>query len=261
MNIYESDKLLSEYISFHYGTDENLPEALVQTLGAENYPFRCVHQLINPPALPPLSRALDLGCAVGRSSFELARFNSEVIGIDFSHRFIATANDLKKLGYINYQRTDEGTLTSPCLAAVHPEIDRSRVSFEVGDAMNLRPDLGSFDLVLMANLIDRLSHPLQCLQRLTNLVNPGGQLIITSPYTWLEEFTPLSNWLGGFADQGSRITTQAGLHTALAPSFELISTQDLPFIIREHARKFQWSIAQATTWRRLSPIATPESPN
>jgi len=255
VNIYESDKLLSEYISFHYGTDENLPETLSKSIGAQNYPLRCVHQLIRPALLPPHSRALDLGCAVGRSTFELARFSAKVIGIDFSQRFITTANQFKELGHLNYQRTDEGSLASPYFAAVHPEIDRSRVSFEVGDAMNLRPDLGSFDVVLMANLIDRLSEPLQCLQRLTDLVNPGGQLIITSPYTWLEEFTPRSNWLGGFTHESTPITTKAGLLTALSPSFELISTQDLPFIIREHARKFQWSIAEASIWTRRQPTS------
>jgi hypothetical protein len=26
--------------------------------------------------------------------------------------------------------------------------------------------------------------------------------------------------------------------------------KDLPFLIREHARKFQWSVALATVWRR-----------
>jgi hypothetical protein len=25
---------------------------------------------------------------------------------------------------------------------------------------------------------------------------------------------------------------------------------DLPFLIREHQRKFQWSVAEATIWRR-----------
>jgi hypothetical protein len=72
-------------------------------------------------------------------------------------------------------------------------------------------------------------------------VNSGGQLVITSPYTWLEEFTPRANWLSPALD---------GLRTALAPHFDLVSTRDLPFLIREHARKFQWSVAQATTWIR-----------
>jgi hypothetical protein len=29
-----------------------------------------------------------------------------------------------------------------------------------------------------------------------------------------------------------------------------VGVKDLPFLIREHARKFQLSVAQATIWRR-----------
>jgi hypothetical protein len=36
----------------------------------------------------------------------------------------------------------------------------------------------------------------------------------------------------------------------LLPRFDHRLTKDLPFLIREHARKFQWSVAQATLWER-----------
>jgi hypothetical protein len=36
----------------------------------------------------------------------------------------------------------------------------------------------------------------------------------------------------------------------LDPHFTLARTLELPFLIREHARKFQWSVAQATVWIR-----------
>ena len=81
-------------------------------------------------------------------------------------------------------------------------------------------------------------------------MKPGGQLIITSPYTWLEEFTPRANWLGGFERDGRRVTTRDGLEAALAQDFQLIATRDLPFLIREHGRKFQLSVAEATIWHR-----------
>jgi hypothetical protein len=32
----------------------------------------------------------------------------------------------------------------------------------------------------------------------------------------------------------------------------LESIRDLPFLLREHARKYQWSVAQASLWRRIS---------
>ena len=100
----------------------------------------------------------------------------------------------------------------------------------------------------MANLIDRLSDPRRCLKRLSNLVKAGGQLVITSPYTWLEEFTPRSNWLGASDPEAN--STLDGLSHALDPHFEFQEARDIPFLIREHARKFQWSVAQATRWIR-----------
>jgi hypothetical protein len=36
----------------------------------------------------------------------------------------------------------------------------------------------------------------------------------------------------------------------LEENFTLVDVRDLPFLIREHARKFQFSVAQASIWRR-----------
>ncbi|MBT4902504.1 MAG: methyltransferase type 12, partial [Verrucomicrobia bacterium] len=102
-----------------------------------------------------------------------------------------------------------------------------------------------FDVVLMANLIDRLPCPAKCLEQLPNLVAAGGQLIIASPCTWLEEYTPKAEWLGGQAQQ-----TLDTFRDLLSPAFTLDGEWNLPFLIREHARKYQWSIAQATRWLR-----------
>jgi hypothetical protein len=40
------------------------------------------------------------------------------------------------------------------------------------------------------------------------------------------------------------------LHSHLSPHFVLELRLDMPFLIREHARKFQWSVALGTRWRR-----------
>ncbi|MBT5621592.1 MAG: methyltransferase type 12, partial [Verrucomicrobia bacterium] len=87
--------------------------------------------------------------------------------------------------------------------------------------------------------------PAKCLEQLPNLVAAGGQLIIASPCTWLEEYTPKAEWLGGQAKQ-----TLDTLRDLLSPAFTLDGEWNLPFLIREHARKYQWSIAQATRWLR-----------
>ena len=116
--------------------------------------------------------------------------------------------------------------------------------------MHLPEDLGVFDVVLMANLIDRLDDPVACLSQLSGLLKSGGQLIITSPYTWLEAYTPSTHWLGGLQRDGEDVQTLDGLHHHLNPAFQWTQTLELPFLIREHARKYQWSVAQGSCWVR-----------
>jgi len=250
VNIYETDNLLAEYLLFHYGEDHEILPWSFGPAAALHYPVRCITECFDLKRLLPTGRGLDLGCAVGRSTFELARHCREVIGIDYSQRFVSAGQELAARQTLPYRRRDEGDLFTPLVARAPLGVDCSRVHFEHGDALNLRLDLGSFDAVLMANLIDRLNDPRRLFERLPSLVNPGGQLVIASPYTWLEDFTPRAKWLGGFEEAGERQTTRRALQTLLDPHFELIKSSDQPFLIREHVRKFQWSVAETTTWLR-----------
>jgi putative 4-mercaptohistidine N1-methyltranferase len=209
-----------------------------------------VTELLEVARLPADARALDLGCAVGRSTFELARHCREVVGVDYSRRFIEVARQLQAQGSLTYGYRDEGWLTVPATAVVPEGIRRGRVCFEQGDAQELRPDLGMFDVVLMANLLDRLPRPRQCLLGMAARVRAGGQLIITTPCTWLAEYTAPNQWLGGFERAGVAVRTLASLREVLEPEFEFARECDLPFLIREHARKYQWSVAQASVWWR-----------
>jgi putative 4-mercaptohistidine N1-methyltranferase len=242
---YETAKALSEYLLFHYGKPEEVLPWDFGPSDALDYPARCVSECVAADRLAANARALDLGCAVGRSTFELARHCAEATGIDLSENFIAVAEQLQRDGQVDYSFAVEGDLGQAAVAEVPSGIDRSRVSFEQGDATFLRDGLGQFDVVLMANLIDRLPCPAKCLEQLPNLVAAGGQLIIASPCTWLEEYTPKAEWLGGQAQQ-----TLDTLRDLLSPAFTLDGEWNLPFLIREHARKYQWSIAQATRWLR-----------
>ena len=42
------------------------------------------------------------------------------------------------------------------------------------------------------------------------------------------------------------------LKKILAPHFELVEDHNMPFLIRETVRKYQWTVAHATVWRRVS---------
>jgi len=237
-NFYESDDLVDQYLLFHYGTaDDQLPYPFGPR-DALFYPIRCVNDFL--PAIGTVERALDLGCAVGRSTFELSRWARQVVGIDLS-----------QTGQIEIRRIEEGEIVTRLTRELPLELNRDRCQFEVGDATGLRTDIGEFDVVLAANLIDRVKSPRDLLESFSALVHLGGHLILSSPYTWMKEFTPKSDWLGGKYDtSGDAASTLERIKSVIHGSFDLKLTKDIPFLIREHARKFQWSVAQATLWRR-----------
>ena len=123
-----------------------------------------------------------------------------------------------------------------------------------GDACNLSDKYTGYNLIFAGNLIDRLYSPKQFLSTIHERLNMGGLLILTSPYTWLEEYTEQDQWLGGFKDNvGENFTTLDGLKETLGTHFEMVEApQDVPFVIRETARKFQHTLAQMTIWRRIN---------
>lgn len=245
-DVYESDEILQQYLLFHYGkADEQLPWES-GPVGALDFPRRCVTEGLVPDRLPDRTRALDVGCAVGASSFALAEIFEETVGIDYSDTFIMAARTLAREGQIAYSFRETGQLTKS-LIAHRPEGPHGRIQFEQGDAERLRAGLGSFDAVLAANLLCRLANPRNFLERLVELVRPGGQLVITTPNTWLESFTAPGFWLGGTPETGEPLEA---LTAELDPHFERDAVWDMPFLIREHKRKYQWSVAQASRWIR-----------
>jgi len=242
---YESDELVSQYCEFQYGQSY---------LGVENYSKACVDLLQKHFKSINKGTALDLGCATGRTSFELAKYFDKVTGLDFSARFIRIGTQLKESGKLSYSRIEEGQLDTYQeikLSDYGLDTNCDRVEFFQGDACNLKPFFKAYDLVIASNLIDRLYNPLKFLQDIHTRINAGGLLVLTSPYTWLKEFTDEEFWVGGYRKDGEPYTTLDGLKDQLAVHFDLVSEpQDVPFVIRETARKYQHTIAQMTIWRR-----------
>jgi 5-histidylcysteine sulfoxide synthase/putative 4-mercaptohistidine N1-methyltranferase len=243
---YETDKLLSEYAEFHFGDDY---------FGVPNFSKALADLAIRAMGDKPGRRALDLGCAAGRASFELARVFDEVTGIDFSARFIGLGVQLAERGVLRYTLVDEGELVSyreRRLADLGLDATRGRVAFFQGDACNLKPLFTGYDLILAANLIDRLYSPARFLDGVHERLNPGGLLLIASPYTWLAEHTPREEWIGGFKRDGENVTTLDGLKARLGGHFRLVQGPvEVPFVIRETKHKFQHTLSEVTIWERL----------
>jgi 2-polyprenyl-3-methyl-5-hydroxy-6-metoxy-1,4-benzoquinol methylase len=150
-----------------------------------------------------------------------------VDGVDYSQSFVDTALKLQKNGQVLYAQNGEGQLKREVLIDMTMYAFRDsclKAQFFQGDACALDEQFKGYDLVMATNLIDRLYQPKLFLNMIHERLNEGGILVLTSPYTWREEYTQKQFWLGGY--------------------------EDVPFVIRETARKFQHTISQMSVWRK-----------
>lgn len=243
---YHSNIAVSQYCDAHYGPDK---------FGVANFSQKIVQLCATALEGRPQRRALDLGCAVGRTSFELATHFDQVTGIDFSSRFIDIARRIQKRGRIVYQLSEEGELISDhevFLTDYGLAETADKVTFSQENARYLEPRFCDYDLVLAANLIDRCPEPRKFLAGIHQRLVIGGLLVIASPYDWLEHYTPRKQWLGGRFHVGTPFTSLEGLVKKLSKHFTMIGEpQDVEFVLRETARTFRHNISQVTLWRRI----------
>lgn len=125
---YESRKSLNEYLLFHYGSVKELILAHNGPTNGHDFPKKCAdicgnffQSQLEKTGLS-LKRGLDIGCAVGRSTFEMCNFLEEVVGIDYSQSFVDTCNILKGSGSIRYSVCSVGDLEDSYQAIVDSKI-------------------------------------------------------------------------------------------------------------------------------------------
>lgn len=234
---YETASMLNRYLLMHWGADHEIHAPFVPVPPVSHLPLLLAEQAVLHASA--FGSALDLGCAVGRTAFELARRFDRVTGIDYSHEFVRAADTIRSKGRLDYQRDDGCGVFTPLAATPDPSIPRERLRFAVGDACALPEEYRAFDAVILANVLCRLPDPAACLARMPDLLTPHGVLVMTTPFSWLAEYTEPQHWLPD--------------ETAIArhlPDFDLIHAEDVTFLLREHPRKYEYIIPRLTVWRR-----------
>jgi SAM-dependent methyltransferase len=218
---YELSATRDEYLAFHYPDADPLPPVLGPAAPplSERYPF-AVRRLWRPSG-----RALDIGAACGRVTFDLARDHRFAVGIDLSRALLAAALDVRA----------RARFDAP-----------GNASFAAADALALPFPDGAFDTVVALNLIDRVPDPARALAEAARVTAPQGLLLVGSPYTWKEEFTPRARWLGRVGDGGDEVRAR------LAPRFAREAETELLFFIPHHARSGQLGRTHIQAFRRQS---------
>ena len=102
-NPYEDVRYLTEYLLFHYGRPRDVcpikwvPGKILQF--HTRLRRECLLPLSTSPGSLRTTRGLDLGCGVGRFTFELGRVVSQSIGVDNSKSFVRAARKMRLTSY------------------------------------------------------------------------------------------------------------------------------------------------------------------
>ncbi|MBI9019126.1 MAG: 5-histidylcysteine sulfoxide synthase [Phycisphaerae bacterium] len=240
---YESNPIIAQNCEFHYGP---------QYFNVDNYPKTIANIAIEAMGNTPKHKALDIGCSAGRCSFELANAFDHVTGLDFSARSIKPAVDFQKNGYLQYILTDEGQLISYHQKQLEDfDFDNlvDKVEFFQADPSNLKSLYTGYDLILTSNLTE-MYDPQKFLETIHTRIKPGGLFVLASSYSWNEDFTEKTKFLGGFRKDGEPYTAWQAITDILKPYFGLIGEpQDIQLVKRDTSRKFQHEIAQVAIFK------------
>lgn len=194
----------------------------------------------------PPGPAIDVGCSVGRGSFELAARGKElVLGVDLNFAMLRLASQVLRLGRVRYPRRRVGVVYDRREFRA-PFAHSENVDFWACDALALPFPAATFSLAVTMNVLDCIPSPRELLVSLGRALKPGGNAVVNCPYDWSAGATPLEGWLGGHSQRsplaGSsekilRALLTPGGHPGSINTLELTAERDdLKWYVRLHDR-------------------------
>jgi hypothetical protein len=185
-----------------------------------------------------------------------------VIGIDHNHDDIETARLLLTKQPSTYSVRGEGDRVVEKTVCIEGDFsskggnNEPMVEFRCADPMCLPAELSGFDVVVLNDVIDKVSAPGSVLSRLggaRGMVRQGGVLVILSAYQWKESVTPRSLWLGGNgqAPEAEETSPEAALNKRLSADFECIACEQVPLFWQQSSRDLKGKLYHVTQWKRL----------
>jgi SAM-dependent methyltransferase/uncharacterized protein YbaR (Trm112 family) len=163
---------------------------------------RCLDQglaMLTGPARGPV---VDIGCSVGRSSFELAQSTQKVVlGIDVNFSMLRLAQRVLREGRVHYPRRRIGLVYERREFPVDFEF-ADQVDFWACDAQMPPFRDGTFGLAVGLQVLDAVASPVGLLESISRLLKPAGAALLATPYDWSPRVTAIEAWIGGHSQRG-----------------------------------------------------------
>lgn len=236
---------LSTYVFDHYGDlDPGEGKQSPVPPGSIRRLFQRGFSLAERRAEGPV---IDIGCAVGRTSFELAeQVDDIVLGMDLNFGMLKTAATILESGCICYPRRRGGIVYER--RRFPAAFERAeQVDFWVCDATALPFADRTFSAGISLNVLDCVWSPYDCLAEMGRILKPGGSAVLSTPYDWNAGATPVESWLGGHSQRSGhrgsspdilRSLMSGGGHPNAVEVLELLSLEEVPWTLRLHDRSF-----------------------
>jgi len=237
---YAERSLLSSYMELHYGEFSDAFAAIVPWAETKQF-WEAVVGMAQPEPETRYERSLDLGCSVGRYTFELSRLSDLAIGMDMNFKAVSSAAMFQQTQEVSYERRRHGRYFEEMRSSYVPA---QNVFFLVGDALDPPFDAECFDLVAGLNLVDNVKLPLVLIGQMDALLRAGGSLILGAPYEWRHDICEPSEWLEN-EEFDAPVIVQKIIEGSMFPQMGLkyeVSQGliDVPWTLRHHDR--HWSM-------------------
>jgi SAM-dependent methyltransferase/uncharacterized protein YbaR (Trm112 family) len=191
--------------------------------------------------------ALDIGCAVGRLSFEMSKTYSYVIGIDTSKPFIEKARELLIKKRLDFDLIIEGHIAERRSCDLDSQWNFDNMEFIVADALALPFPRGLFSTVSSVNVLEKVPDPLQHLVEANRVLGEKDSMFLFSdPFSWDESVMDSELWLGGKPDGQYRGRGMSNMNRILSdgdgvfdPTLRIIDKKNVTWKIRKTANLWE----------------------
>ena len=172
---------------------------------------------------------IDIGCSLGRGSFELAKTTNDlVVGLDLNFSMLRMAQRIRRSGRVKYRSRRVGLVFDSHDYEL-PAYPVEQVSFWCADVAILPFAASTFDGAICMNMLDCVASPLGLLFELGRITMPSSESILATPFDWAAGATEPASWIGGHSQrstphQGSSLSvlkqilsagSEAGVDTGL----------------------------------------------
>jgi SAM-dependent methyltransferase/uncharacterized protein YbaR (Trm112 family) len=190
---------------------------------------------------PPRGPWVDVGCAVGRGTVELAVRTGELaVGVDLSFAMLRVAERVRREGRAVFPLRRVGVVYDRREIAV-PGVPSENLSFWCCDAGALPFGDGSFSGALSLNVLDCVPSPLGHLLELGRVLAPASPALLSTPFDWSVAATPVEQWIGGHSQRGpTRGSSAAELRRILSADAE--AGVDTGLVVVAERERVPWRV-------------------